>query len=125
MSYYDFMAGQQQARFGSVLGQMRAQGAARDWENYAHQLEARLADTEAALAQARAETLAARIQRNTYCKQLDRLAAQVTTVAPNFPMANQAELVAEEQRIVDNELAKHNLMIDRTNMKAQVVRRLR
>lgn len=59
MSYNDFVAGQQQARFGSALREMRNTYTVREWERYARQLEAQLA-------QAHAETLVARIQRNAY-----------------------------------------------------------
>lgn len=118
MSFYDFQAGHQQARFGSVLREMRAVDAARDWEQYAHQLEAKLA-------QAQAETLAARIQRNTYSRQLSRVVGELAKVAPNHPAANDVALIAEGRREVDEEAAKNGIMIDRSNPQKHVVRRLR
>ena len=66
MSYVDYSAGQQDARFYTGLREQRANANAHDWANYARQLEAQLA-------QARAETLEARIQRNAYRNEAIRM----------------------------------------------------
>lgn len=66
MSLYDRQVGQQDERFYSGQREQRANANAQDWANYARQLEAQLA-------QAQAETLAARIQRNAYRNEAIRL----------------------------------------------------
>jgi chromosome segregation ATPase len=89
-----------------------------EWKNYAAELERKLA-------QAQAETIAARIQRNTYSKQLDRLVGELAKVDPRNPAANSVGLIAEGRKAIDAELATHGLMIDRTDMNNQVVKRIR
>ena len=66
MSLYDRQVGQQDERFYGAQREQRANANAQDWANYARQLEAQLA-------QAQAETLAARIQRNAYRNEAVRL----------------------------------------------------
>ena len=66
MSYVDYSAGQQDARFYTGLREQRANANATEWRQYARQLEAQLA-------QAQAETLSARIQRNAYRNEAVRL----------------------------------------------------
>lgn len=56
MSGYDFIAGQQQARFGSALREMRATNAAHEWESYAHQLEAQMQSLRMQIATAQGRT---------------------------------------------------------------------
>ena len=66
MSLYDRQVGQQDERFYSAQREQRANANAQDWANYARQLEAQLA-------QAQAETLEARIQRNAYRNEAIRM----------------------------------------------------
>lgn len=95
MGYDDFVAGQQQARFGSALREMRNTDTAREWERYARQLEAQLA-------LAHAETLVARIQRNAYRNAAVKFSGM-------DEMIYRKKFVNE---VITPELAKNGLRVD-------------
>lgn len=94
------------------------------WMNYAHELEGKLAAAEAALNLSRSETLAARIQRNTYGKHIDQLEAALRKVDPSHPLTNSVAVTASLRKEVDAELARYGFRIDRTNPKDHIIRKI-
>lgn len=94
----------------------QAEASVAQWQRYARNLEERLA-------QAQAETFAARVQRHVLSGTMDRLIEALRATDPNHPLCNQVALVAENRRAVDEMLAAQKIALVRNNSgEAEVVR---
>lgn len=115
---------QAEAGMDSLMNRLRRNNDSSDgerlneWKHYAAELENKLA-------QAQAETLAARIQRNTYSRQIDKLVGEIRQLSPTHPSTNDVAMNGALRKEVDAQLAKHNLMIDRSNPRDHLVKPLR
>ena len=116
----DYTQGQMDQQFRDNLArrqqQRQADSSLAEWQRYARELEDRLA-------QANAETLAARVQRHVLSGTMDRLVEALHAADPNHPLCNQVALVAENRRAVDAMLATQKISLVRNGAdEAEVVR---
>ncbi|MEJ7745708.1 MAG: hypothetical protein WKF61_02930 [Luteimonas sp.] len=115
----DYSRGQQEQQFRETLGrrQQQRQGnsAVAQWQSYARELEGRLA-------QAEAETKAARVQRNVIDKRLGEMIDALREVSPNHRLSDEVSRGAENRAEVDATLAREGIKIERSGTGATVVR---
>ncbi|MGZ1522228.1 hypothetical protein [Xanthomonas citri] len=128
MSYSDYNSGVQAERFGNRLNEarmgndlQRATNSAFAWKAHAGKLERRLVAAETRLGAAADESTVLDVTKNVALDALAEVQAALAAVSPGHPLANAADSLLKRRKEIDRRLVGHNLVVDRSDPKANKV----